>query len=169
MSLQRDLLKQARLLATKEPKRPSQASLRRAVSASYYAVFHLHVDAGTRLKLSGTNRVQLRHRLARAFRHRSMKRVSLQFANGTVPDKLHLGDSQESIQPELRSVADAFCELQQARHEADYNLAKRFTRGEVLELINIAEETFHNWDAVRRSVQAETYLTGLLALEIIQG
>ena len=44
MSLQQDLLRQARHLATKEPRRPSQASLRRAVSAAYYALFHLLVD-----------------------------------------------------------------------------------------------------------------------------
>ena len=44
MSLQQDLLRQARDLATKEPRRPSQASLRRAVSAAYYALFHLLVD-----------------------------------------------------------------------------------------------------------------------------
>ncbi len=44
MSLSRDLLKQARILARKEPKKPLQASLRRSVSASYYAIFHLLVD-----------------------------------------------------------------------------------------------------------------------------
>lgn len=39
MSLHADLLKQARHLATKERRRPSQASLRRAISAAYYALF----------------------------------------------------------------------------------------------------------------------------------
>ena len=37
MTLPADLLKQAGFLARRERKRPSQASLRRAVSASYYA------------------------------------------------------------------------------------------------------------------------------------
>ena len=44
LSLHADLLRQARQLALKEPRRPSQASLRRAISASYYALFHLLVD-----------------------------------------------------------------------------------------------------------------------------
>lgn len=35
----RDLIEQAHHLATEEPRRPKQASLRRAVSAAYYAVF----------------------------------------------------------------------------------------------------------------------------------
>src|SRR6266571_1109983 len=40
-SLHNELLAQAWHLAKKEPKHPLQASLRRAVSAAYYAVFHL--------------------------------------------------------------------------------------------------------------------------------
>ncbi len=41
MPLAQDLLEQARHLANREPKRPKQASLRRAVSRAYYALFHL--------------------------------------------------------------------------------------------------------------------------------
>ena len=48
MSLHGDLLDQASRLAVQEPRRPRQASLRRAVSAAYYALFHLLVDAATR-------------------------------------------------------------------------------------------------------------------------
>ena len=40
MSLHGDLLVQARFLASKEPRRPLRASLRRGVSATYYALFH---------------------------------------------------------------------------------------------------------------------------------
>ena len=52
MSLPRDLLAQAKLLATKEKSRPKQASLRRSVSAAYYALFHLLVDAAARRLVS---------------------------------------------------------------------------------------------------------------------
>lgn len=48
MNLHNELLRQARHLATKEPRRPLQASLRRAVSAAYYALFHLLVDDAVR-------------------------------------------------------------------------------------------------------------------------
>ncbi len=41
MPFPNDLLEQARHLANREPKRPKQASLRRAVSTAYYALFHL--------------------------------------------------------------------------------------------------------------------------------
>ena len=41
MSLHSDLLDQAGVLVRLEPRKPRQASLRRAVSAAYYALFHL--------------------------------------------------------------------------------------------------------------------------------
>lgn len=40
MALCDDLLEQAFHLARREPTRPRQASLRRALSTSYYALFH---------------------------------------------------------------------------------------------------------------------------------
>ena len=82
MSLPRDLLAQARLLATKESSRPKQASLRRAVSAaySYYALFHLLVSDAVRRLLAGSDREALRNCLSRAFDHAVMKRVARQFA-----------------------------------------------------------------------------------------
>ncbi len=39
-----DLLEQAQHLAQREPKRPKQASLRRAISSAYYALFHLLIS-----------------------------------------------------------------------------------------------------------------------------
>lgn len=38
-----DLLQQARQLATLDLKKPKQANLRRAVSSTYYAIFHFLV------------------------------------------------------------------------------------------------------------------------------
>ncbi len=67
MNLHAELLKQAHFLARKEPKKPTQASLRRSVSASYYALFHLLVDEATRLMLSGNVRGSLRDSLAHDF------------------------------------------------------------------------------------------------------
>lgn len=78
MSLHDDLLGQARQLAAKEPKRPLQASLRRAVSASYYGLFHLFVHDATSRMFPGRDRAALRYCMARAFVHGDMKRVAQQ-------------------------------------------------------------------------------------------
>ena len=163
MSLHADLLRQARQLATREPRRPLQASLRRAASASYYALFHLLVDEATNRMFHGGDRASLRGCLARAFVHGDMKRVAQQFSSGGVSPRLRPGLNRRELQPELIGVAAAFVNLQQARHEADYDPARRFTRKEVLDLVDRTEQAFRDWNGVRRSAQADTFLAGLLA------
>ena len=163
MSLHSDLLAQARYLARKERKRPRQASLRRAVSASYYAVFHMLIAEATRLMISGSDRDALRHCLARAYAHRNMRQVAQQFAGGGVSPKLLPGLDGQPLQPRLVAVAATFVDLQQARHEADYDIARRFTRREVLGLVDQANQEFADWSHLRRTAQADTFLTGLLA------
>ena len=56
-----DLLAQALSLVHKEPRNPKQASLRRAVSAAYYALFHLLISEA----VANWNRVNLRAALGR--------------------------------------------------------------------------------------------------------
>ena len=163
MSLHADLLRQARQLAVREPRRPLQASLRRATSASYYALFHLLVDEATNRMLPGVDRASLRGCLARAFHHSDMKRVAQQFSSGGVSPRLAAGLNNLELQPDLIGVAAAFVDLQQARHEADYDTARRFTRKEVLDLVDRTEQAFRDWNCVRRSAQADTFLAGLLA------
>ena len=169
MTLPADLLKQAGFLVGREPKRPSQASLRRAVSASYYALFHLLVGEATRLMFSGRGRATLRPIVARAFRHSTMKALARQFATPGGPAKLAPALHAQPIQPALADVAATFQELQQARHEADYDLSRRFTRPEVLLLIDLTQQAFDDWQSVRGTLQADTFLAGLLIYNDIQG
>jgi hypothetical protein len=69
MPFAQDLLEQSAHLANREPRRPRQASLRRAVSTAYYALFHLLIQEATR----NWKRVQQRPLLAKAFEHGRMK------------------------------------------------------------------------------------------------
>ena len=73
------------------------------------------------------------------------------------------------MQPELLQVARALVELQEARHKADYDTARRFTRREVLDFVERAEQAFADWHGVRGSIQADTFLTGLLAFGNMRG
>ncbi len=168
MSLARDLLAQARLLATKEQSRPRQASLRRSVSAAYYALFHLLVEAAARRLVSGTDRQPLRNCLARAFDHGVIKRVARKFAERSLSPRLSPGLNGLPLQVEIVRVAGAFVDLQQHRHEADYDMGRRFTRLEVLNIVSDAERAFLDWRAVRNSVQADTFIVGLLTFEKIR-
>ena len=169
MNLPGDLLAQARLLTTKEPRRPKQASLRRAVSAAYYALFHLLVHDASRRFVRSSKRAALRQCLRRAFDHASMRRVARQFAARGVSPKLSPGLNEQPLQEGLVTVALTFVDLQQHRHEADYDLRRTFTRHEVLGIIHRAERAVRNWCSVRGSVQADTLLIGLLAFEKMRG
>ena len=71
MSFPDDLLEQAYHLANREPESPKQASLRRAISTAYYALFHMLVDEAV-----GKWTVERqRSILARTFDHGKMKRI----------------------------------------------------------------------------------------------
>ena len=170
MSLHSELLKQARFLARKEPKKPTQASLRRSVSASYCALFHFLVDEATKLMLSGSSaRSSLRDCLARAFHHSAMKQTAVQFTKSPMSPKLASGFNRAPVQRQLVDVASSFVQLQEARHDADYNRALRFTRREALDFADLTEQAFRDWDDVRGSLQADTFLIGLLAYRNMQG
>lgn len=45
-------------------------------------------------------------------------------------------------------VAATFVDLQEARHEADYNLSKAFTRAEARRLVAQADKAFTDWKTV---------------------
>ncbi len=162
MSLQDDLKKQARQLATREPKRPRQASLWRAVSTAYYGLFHLLVADSSRLLLAGQDRQHLRDTLSRAFAHADMKKVAQQFATNRVQGKIAPALGNNQIPVRLQDVAQAFVDLQQARHEADYDVSRRFTRSETLDLIDQADQAFIDWSQTRRDPAAEAFMLSLL-------
>ena len=101
--------------------------------------------------------------VARAFVHAEMKKVAQQFSGGTVSEKLRPGMNGQAVQAELARVAATFVDLQQARHEADYDTIRRFTRQDVIDLVDRADQAFGDWRIVRRSIQADVFLAGLLA------
>jgi hypothetical protein len=160
VALHHDLLEQAGHLARREPNRPRQASLRRAVSAAYYAVFHLLASEGAKL-LGSTRPIGLRAQVQRGFAHRDMREVCRQFVAGSpaAPTRALITIPIES---QLRSVCEVFLMLQDARHKADYDVIQAFDRLDALSLIEAAQTAFANWRAIRSTPNASVFLTALL-------
>lgn len=141
-----DLIEQAEHLVYRDPRKPKQANLRRAVSAAYYAVFHYLVQEACRTQM-GTQHTVSPHRriLGRAFGHANMKKACKPFAGGTLPDRLCKGLDSPYVSSEIQTVAATFVELQDKRHQADYDLTEPFRRNEAWSFIKSAEraiETF---------------------------
>ena len=63
---------------------------------------------------------------------------------------------------DLKAVANAFVELQQARQLADYDSSTVWVRMEVLAHIDIARDAFKCWSRVRETAVAQDYLLSLL-------
>ena len=152
MALADDLLEQAPHLARRETKKPKQASLRRAVSTAYYALFHLLIaDAVRNWKRSGQ-----RTTLARAFEHGRMKSASAAIAGKS------FSEEDPAAAANLRKIASAFIQLQQHRHTADYDNSVTWSRTQALAQINRAAEAFRIWRDIRTESIAQDYLIRML-------
>jgi uncharacterized protein (UPF0332 family) len=136
------------------PQDPKQVDLRRAVSAAYYALFHLlTTEAAQNWKHEGQ-----RHRFARMFEHGPMKECSSRLLSRPLPtDRAEILVAQD-----LRLVADSFSKLQQARHTADYDNSKIWSRTEVWEMIALAEDAIAVWSNIREQGVAQDYLLDLM-------
>ncbi len=163
MSLHHDLLEQARHLAKRERCRPRQASLRRSVSSAYYAAFHLLVHDGAALLARGSGVAALRRMFARGFAHDEMKAVCQKVARRQWPVKVAANIDPQPIPDDLTIVAERFVELQEYRHDADYDVMQRYSRVEVDALLDQADELFQAWSNIRKEPAAKIFLAALFA------
>ena len=160
MALPNDLLEQSKHLAKRESKRPRQASLRRAVSTVYYALFHHLISEAT----LNWKRASQRNQFARLFEHGKMKSASIMqrsYVNAYLKTKP--GPSPElECAKHLHHIAETFTKAQEWRHLADYDNSKRWSRNEVLTLIDPVEEAFRRWHEIRDEEAAQDFLLSLL-------
>jgi hypothetical protein len=157
MAYHDDLLIQALQLVHVSP--PSQLSLRRAVSAAYYAVFHLLISEAT----SNWSNASLRTALGRAYDHGIMKTASNRILN---TKEFPFAGEDPNVVSDLRFVARTFGQLQDDRHFADYNLTKDLDPVDALTQVKSAEEIFNTWPSIRAEQIAQAYLVSLLVKRV---
>jgi hypothetical protein len=151
MTFADDLLKQAYFLANKERANPKQASLRRAVSTAYYALFHLLIGEA----VGNWSVARQRSILARTFDHGKMRAV----CQNHVTEFFKGGAPAAGLQ--LQNVAHAFDILQQQRHKADYDNGFAWLRIGAIGQMDTASAAFTDWRAVRGTDAAQDYLLAL--------
>ncbi len=153
MAYHDDLLSQALHLVHTTPS--TQASLRRAVSSAYYAVFHLLIAEAT----SNWSHVELRPALGRAYDHGTMRAASNRLSN--TRDFPFTGEDLQVV-ASLRFVALTFTQLQEDRHFADYNLTEDLDPADALNQVKSAEKIFNTWSSIRGEQIAQQYLVSLV-------
>lgn len=158
MAFHDDLLEQARVLAQLDKRRPKQANLRRAVSAAYYALFHLLTSESAR-RLTPAAPPRLMSQVSRAFEHATMRHVCKSLLT---PGSALITTFRLSPTDDLREVAEAFSSLQDARHMADYDLSSNLDRNDAVLKIRLAESAFAAWRRMRAKDEANVFLVALL-------
>ncbi len=155
MAYHDELLQQAKELVHKNPNNPTQADLRRSVSSAYYALFHLLIFEAC---LNWSNDIS-RPGLARMFDHGVMKKVSKKVTDAS---KMPYVGEDPVIVARLRSFAGLFVQLQEQRHEADYNIKDAWTLTQSLKEMVSANRAFVIWQEIRTEKVSQDYLVSLL-------
>ena len=156
--LPEQLLSQAEFLLRE--REVNEANVRRALSSAYYALYHLLI----RDAVANWRHADQHSRLARAFDHKRMKDASTAVLKeiGNLPNQAAGADTEQASRFRLSTVAQAFVDLQQARHRADYDIGEPF--GSVDAAVDVAQArlAFVTWAEVRDEPLAQRYLYSLL-------
>jgi hypothetical protein len=165
--LAKDLVEQAGRLAALDARKPKAANIRRAISSSYYGLFHHLIDDCAQLWMGTSNADwPLASLCARAFNHGEMKAAWKEFNKTTPGDILKplwvkFGIPQN---PDIRLVAEQFVFLQELRHAADYDLNRAFTRVDALDAVNRTKRAIEAWDRLKKQNRDAARLAAIMML-----
>jgi hypothetical protein len=161
-----ELLEIAELLADQDdPAYPRPTHLRRAISSAYYALFHELVREAVAHAVGDSSAKQAeREAVARWYNHSEIRVVSRWVVSQAQGRKL-----PDPVIPLLANppadwvaVADAFNDLHDARHEADYDHAATITQQDARNLISLARDAIGRLQGLRGDRVYDSYLLLLL-------
>ncbi len=131
---------------------PPQSILRRCTSNAYYALFHCLCNGGARILHNHDNS---RKFSARAFKHDRMYSIfDKDFNSNILSDdrKRFRHFYNENVLEKIVDLSNSFTQLQNKRHQADYDFEISFKKSEVIEslvdaenAIKLYEELYLHW------------------------
>jgi uncharacterized protein (UPF0332 family) len=134
------LIEQAEKLIVRPPHGPPrQVDLRRAISSAYYAIFHFAM-AELANEVVGA-RWRATHRYALIYRsvdHAQLRKVCDEVSRPLPTPKIRQVFPSEEIDPGVVAFASAATELQQRRHDADYDPLGRYVSSDAKSAIAAA-------------------------------
>jgi uncharacterized protein (UPF0332 family) len=134
-----DLLSGAIHLIKRQPGKPKQADLKRALSSIYYAMFHTLAKCCADLMIGGQSADRSKHAWRQVYRALEHNFVKTQCMNQKVISK---------FPKEIEDFANAFVSSQVKRHSADYDPHYRVTKTEVLFEHAAVDEAIKKFNAV---------------------
>ena len=136
-----------------------EASLRRAVSTAYYAVFHLLTTSAAQ-RLAPVQPEGLWSRLCRMFDHASVDDTCRLFSSGRLRG-FGEGFITHPVEAGLTNFAHSFSELRELRMAADYDLSFTPTSIWATAAIELAEQVFQDWESVKNTPNAAVFMMAL--------
>ena len=136
-----DFLKTAHDLATSSARRPRQTDLRRAVSTTYYALFHCLAKCCADMVVGGVGSDRSRPAWRQTYRA---------LGHGTARKRCEHQKSIRQFPAEIQDLANVFVDLQKKRHAADYDPDTVFSKPEVLQDIDEAETVIRGFPLAPR-------------------
>jgi hypothetical protein len=109
----------------------------------------------------------LRSRVGRALDHGKMKQVCKEYSGATVAAGV-LTTRSVTIAPQLRDIGTAFVDLQQARHDADYDTATPLVHPDADLKVITAENAFRDWAACQADPSSGVFLTDLFLKSVLK-
>lgn len=157
-----ELLRQAWRLVEGKDGGPSDSDLRRAVSAGYYAVFHMLADDAVAW-IAPAGPKTLRFAMRRTISHAQVKRACDLFNRPLERVQEQIKDHLDGCSwAELVELAQAVPELQEARHRADYDASALFDIVETTASLMLAERSRTLWLALRHTPDAAVFLAVIM-------
>ena len=118
--------------------KPTQTTLRRAVSTAYYALFHSLAGTCANLLIGGPGSLRSRH---------AWREVYRALAHGTAKGACEHRQVLNKFPVEIIDFAEKFIEMQRKRHDADYDPAARFYKSDVVMDIDAVELVIARFEA----------------------
>lgn len=121
------------------PGAPRQADLRRAISGAYYGVFHGVLAAAADRFIGRTRRASVEYALAyRSIDHKWLRDLCAEVKKPILPAKYKTYEPEGGFVAELKGFAAAVFDLQESRHDADYNPLLHLKRSDAVIAISTA-------------------------------
>jgi hypothetical protein len=153
VGLAEELLEDAGNLATRGAAEKRESCMRRAISTTYYAVFHLLVGDF----VGNWPFADQRARLARMFDHKKMRDAAF-----TPSDEKNPTPTETA----LADVKTLFRQLQADRHRADYDVWWNIVATDVTNAITLAEDAFVKWRTIRAEDVARNCLLSMFGANL---
>ncbi len=110
----------------------------------------------------------LRSRVGRSFEHNKMKQVCQDYSDATLVAGVLTSKHGVVIAGQLQDIGTAFVDLQQARHDADYDTATPLGHSDADLKVMTAENAFLDWAACQADPSSGVFLTDLFLKSVLK-